>query len=157
MQILQRKIRIRIFSLLPMLALAALPLAGCRVIDHSAPEQPVRTGVPERQIQLGDRILAGIRDDDFQTVSGLLGNELRDRMTDKDFKTSRENITRQFGRIVGFEYLTSLETPLVENLIWRVTFERQDSKGGTIRQALLFRLVVGEVDGALNVIGFGFL
>ena len=109
-------------------ALLLLAAAGCASAKPGEPAEPV-CAVRAADVQLGDKLLEAY-----------------------------ETIEKQFGEMQSFSYLTELKTPLVQNRIWTVRFERKADQGKeTVEQDLLFRLVTGEVDGKLQVLGMGFL
>ena len=78
-------------------------------------------------------------------------------MSEKDFKTSCRNFEEKFGELADFQFLTALDTPGFDNLLWRVTFVRRDAEKRELRRQLLFRLVTMPVDGKLQVASYGFM
>ena len=137
-------------------ALLLLAAAGCASAKPGEPAEPV-CAVRAADVQLGDNLLEALRTHDYDTFAKLWGNQDK-KMTPEEFKTSYETIEKQFGEMQSFSYLTELKTPLVQNRIWTVRFERKADQGKeTVEQDLLFRLVTGEVDGKLQVLGMGFL
>lgn len=133
-------------------------LCACAVIPEKpvaeTPEIPADTSA---DIRIGERLLAAIRTDDFKAFRACLAGGPAENLTDRDFRTSRESILSQFGVIKEFRYLTELQTPSVRNLLWVAAFERKGGNGQNIRQELLFRLVLGTLDGRTIVLSFGFL
>lgn len=138
--------------------LAALP--GC-----AAPRNCPESAVPASQagagvenspgIHLGTLLLEAMQNGDFETFTALWPEA---EVGENEFRTSREKFSAEFGEWKSSRYLTRLQTPLVENHLWVVTFERPESDGsGVIEQQMLFRLVTGEVDGKLTILGMGFL
>lgn len=109
-------------------------------------------------IKIGNKMLDAIRTENYDAFSAAYDS--RDtKFTPEEFKTSCEKYRNQFGEIKSFRYMTQLQTPLVQNNIWVVTFEREAGQGKekeTITQQLLFRLVTGEIDGMTRVLGLGF-
>ena len=146
------------FFLFPAILTAAL-LCACTVIPERPASPMEETQKPDSagDIRLGNTLLSAIRADDFRAFHACLANGPAAKMTDRDFRTSRENILSQFGKIRDFRYLTALQTPSVRNRIWIVTFERKGADGRTITQEVLFRLVCGTPDGRTVILGFGFL
>ena len=110
-----------------------------------------------RSVELGNNILASVRDEDFGKLKKNLPGPLQTKMTEKDFKTSCGSWRDTLGRIKDYDYVLELETPAVRNLIWRVEFERGDSDGNEVEQDMLFRLVTGNVDDETCVLSCGFL
>lgn len=150
------------FGILIAALVAAGGLCGCRAIDREAPEKPAEAAaaaIPAdaREIKVGDTLLKAIQENNYKLFASVLRGELAGEMTEKDFDTSRETITKQFGELKEFKFLTALKTPTVKNLIWQVTFERVGTQEQEIEQDLLFRLVTGTVDNQVEVLSFGFL
>ncbi|HCG24973.1 MAG TPA: hypothetical protein DE060_02450 [Lentisphaeria bacterium] len=145
----------KIFLLFGMLA--AVFLSACTTIPKEDTTIPAAPADCSAGVRLGDRLLTSIQANDFKEFHACLANGPASKLTVKDFKTSRESTLSQFGELKNFHFLTNLTTPAVQNLIWRVTFERKGSDGKMIAQDLLFRLVAGTVDEQPTVLSFGFL
>ncbi len=155
------KIHHRFPGVLPSIAvsvlLAALP--GCAVPRNSSDAAPVGRleSMPETSpdVRLGDALLESLQKGDYETFITLWPEA---ELGEEQFRRSRENFSAEFGEWKSSRYLTKLQTPLVENHVWVVTFERPASDGsGMIEQQMLFRLVTGEVDGKQVILGMGFL
>lgn len=138
-------------------ALLALAVYGCASVKPPE-DAPRSAGIGAADdVQLGDRLLEALRARDYDAFAELWGSRDK-KMTPEDFKNSYETIEKQFGTMRSFSYLTELKTPLVRNRIWTVRFERRTDQGReTVEQDLLFRLVTGDVDGRLRILGMGFL
>ena len=108
-------------------ALLLLAAAGCA---SAKPGEPAETACMVRaaDVQLGDKLLEALRTHDYDTFAKLWGNQDK-KMTPEEFKTSYETIEKQFGEMQSFSYLTELKTPLVQNRIWTVRFERKADQG----------------------------
>lgn len=128
-----------------------LTVSACRIV----PEEEVTESRDHQQaVAAGNEVLKAIQKNDYKAYAKLFG----DMVTEKEFQTARKTILDQFGTLEKYELVTSLETPLVDNNIWRVTFKRKDSKGGIVLQQVLFRFVSGiGDDGKFRVIGMAFL
>lgn len=143
----------QLLFLFPLLGTALF--SACTVI----PEKPEIREIPadaSADIRIGERMLAAIRMDDFKAFRACLTGGPAANLTDRDFRTSRESTLSQFGTLEDFRYLTELKTPSVRNLLWIATFERTGGNGQKITQELLFRLVLGTLDGRPVVLSFGF-
>ena len=110
-----------------------------------------------RSVELGNNILASVRDEDFAKLRKNIPGPLQTKMTEKDFKTSCGNWRDTLGTIKDYDYVLELDTPAVRNLIWRVKFERDTTDGDEVEQDMLFRLVTGNVDDETCVLSCGFL
>lgn len=137
--------------------LLLLLLSGCSVLDsgQDVNRRDLRVGDP-RLKEIGEKILVSLQRGDYQEFAKYV-NEKENRISEEEFRISEKNIREQFGKITGFEYLTDLELPLVHNMIWKVRFERKGKNQETVKQELLFRLILGTVNGKPYVISMGFL
>ena len=136
----------------------SLFLAACVVVEKDDFEDvdPDDATLVE-SVKLGNNILASFRDEDFGRLKKNIPGPLQTKMTEKDFKTSCANWRDSLGRIKDFDYVLELDTPAVQNLIWRVEFERDTTDGDEVEQDMLFRLVTGNVDDETCVLSCGFL
>ena len=110
----------------------------------------------ERLRQLGTDILTALQKSDYQLFAKSV-NDNENKISEDEFQVSEKNVRNQFGKITGFEYLTDLETPLMHNLLWKVQFERTGENQKTVKQELLFRLILGTINGKPHVISMSFL
>ena len=133
-------------------------LAACVVVEKDDFEDvDPDDSMLARSVELGNNILASFRDEDFAKLRKNIPGPLQSKMTEKDFKTSCGNWRDSLGRIKDFDYVLELDTPAVQNLIWRVEFERDTENGKEVEQEMLFRLVTGKVDDEVCVLSCGFL
>ena len=110
----------------------------------------------ERLKQFGGKILHSVQTGNYKEFAQCV-NEKDNKISEEEFRVSEKNIREQFGKITGFEYLTDLELPLMHNLIWKVQFEREGKNQKSVKQELLFRLVLGTINGKPHVVSMGFL
>ena len=140
------------------LLLLLIPLlfcSACRVIPQDETPKEIRNDSAE--IALGNKLLSAIRKNDFRIFSECLKNGPASQMTLQDFNTSKKNMNETFGDMKSFEFLSSLKTPAVKNLIWKITFVRRGKDGQEITQQVLFRLITGMDEGKCIVLSFGFI
>ena len=141
------------------LLLFLLFLTGCCTIPPEKGQnvnQREISNSDEQLKQLGTGILTALQQSDYQSFAKHVNND-ENKISEDEFQVSEKNIRNQFGRITGFEYLTDLETPLMHNLIWKVQFEREGKNQKTVKQELLFRLILGTINGKPHVISMSFL
>lgn len=142
------------------LLLLLVPLlfcSGCRVIPPESVQVPEAHRNDSAEIVIGNKLLNAMQTNDFRMFSECLKNGPAAEMTLQDFKTSRKNMTEMFGKMISFEFLTSLRTPAVKNLIWKITFTKTGKDGREITQQVLFRLIAGTDEGKHIVLSFGFV
>ena len=142
------------------LLLLLIPLlfcSACRVIPPDPVQDPEAHRNDSAGIAIGNKLLKAMQSNDFRMFSKCLKNGPAAQMTLQDFKTSRKNMTEMFGKLISFEFLVSLKTPAVKNLIWKITFTKTGKDGREITQQVLFRLIAGTDEGQLIVLSFGFV
>ena len=133
-------------------------LAGCTTVSTGERgfTPPPDSGQAETE-KLGTGILAAFRDRDFAELVENLPANFAGNLKEKDFLSSLERLEKQYGKIGGAEYLTSLDTPAFCNLIWKVDFTARGTKGNEIRRQLLFRVVSIRHNDRSEIVSFGFL
>lgn len=134
-------------------------LSGCCTLPGKSNADINRREISRGDIRLktvGENILRSLQDKNYDEFAKCV-NEKEHKITEEEFNVSEKNIREQFGRITGFEYLTDLELPLMHNMIWKVQFERKGKNQETVKQELLFRLILGSINGKPHVISMGFL
>ena len=143
--------------LLTLLLIPLLLCSACRVIPPDPVQDPEAVRNDSAEIAVGNKFLKAMQTNDFRMFSECLKNGPAAQMTLQDFKTSRKNMTEMFGKMISFEFLTSLKTPAVKNLIWKITFRKTGRDGREITQQVLFRLITGTDEGEHIVLSFGFV
>lgn len=112
----------------------------------------------DSNVAIGNQMLRAIQENDYSAFVEYLSAEAAKAMTPEAFQAARNEMTRQSGEIISFEYMGELQTPLVRNFVYRVTFCRNsEANEEPITQDLMFRLLTGEIDGKIQVISFSFL
>lgn len=141
----------RCFAVLCALAVW-LSVSACRAVPEDSLSGASRDH--QRALAVGNDVLKAIQNNDYKVYKEYFG----DMVTEQEFHASQKSLHAQFGTLEKYEFIASLETPLVDNNIWRVTFKRKDSKGKIVLQQVLFRFVSGiGDDGKFRVIGMAFL
>ena len=107
-------------------------------------------------IGYGEEILAGFQSGNYEATVRHFPEELKQRLTGKVFSETCKGL----GRIVRYEFLTELQTPLINSYLWKVTVERaaQSEKhaGKVITGDLLFSLRIIKKDGRYQIAACGF-
>ena len=145
-----------------MLPLLILPVAafcaGCRNINGSGGyNPPAETAAHAETLKLGDGILDAIRTRNCRQLCDNLPGDLAEHVTEPGFLASCRKLEDKFGKLRDSRFLTSLETPAFDNLIWTVAFVKDGANGKPVRRQLLFRVVAMRLDGGVKVASFGFL
>ncbi len=144
-------------------AAMVLPLAGCKTGGEEAavsPPAPMTQSEQEEVRKLGigygEEILAGFQSGNYEATVRHFPEELKQRLTGKVFSETCKGL----GRIVRYEFLTELQTPLINSYLWKVTVERaaQSEKhaGKVITGDLLFSLRIIKKDGRYQIAACGF-
>lgn len=132
-------------AMIPFLLLVGM--TACKSIDG-------RTEKNIQQRNMCAEVLNAIGENDYDAFRNVCG----DLIPEKQFIAAHQNLQKQFGKMKDFKFVTSLRTPLVQNDIWLVTFQRKNAeKNEEITQDILFRFVTGEDADGWKVIGFAFL
>ena len=149
------KIRIPFFSLF----FTAVAMSGCVTLppEKAEADPAAREGECKRARACGEALLQTLRDGDYAGFSALLSAETRRRFSEADFNAALKSMEEQQGEIREVQFLTRLQSEFLQNLVWKVRFERKGNQGRTIGQERLFQILVGEVDGKPQILGFGFL
>ncbi len=134
-------------------------LSGCVAIP---PERPAADpAVAESEFKMaresGEELLEKFRQGDYKGFAALLPEDTRKKITEADFNAIRKNMTDWVGEIEEIEFLTPLKSELLQNLVWKVRFNRKSQQGELLEEELLFQTMVGIVDGKPQIMGFGFL
>lgn len=145
--------------MLPLLLLSASVFcAGCRIVDGSGGYTPPAEAADHAgALKLGDGILDAIRTRNYRELCKNLPGDFADQVTEPDFLASSRKLEDKFGKLRDFRFLTSLETPAFDHLIWTVDFAKDGANGKPVRRQLLFRVVAMRLDGGVKVASFGFL
>lgn len=137
--------------------LAALLLsaaAGCAAVNPAGPEtEAARPSVATN----GEALLKAFRSNDATAFLAALPLELRGQFGQKEFEGARRSIGESLGEPVSYEYLATLEHPLLTVSLWKVRFERKDSEGKTVHQEAVFRVISAAEKDGFRVVSFNFL
>jgi len=142
------------------LAAAALLLAAgtaCRtwLAQEDAPAaatEPVKSALvgDEKQAKaeaILDDLLAGLGGKDRARYLAHLTKEQQERATPANFAKMAADIEADLGTYRSRQFLGHLDQQVLDIYIWKVRFDKVDEDA-------LIRLVLGEVDGRLQVFGF---
>ena len=140
------------------LLLAAVFGAGCRVTSGAGGNTPPAGGSDLAAAQkFGDEILEALRKRDYSKLVANIPGDLAEHVTEAGFLASCGKLEDKFGKVQDSRFLTSLETPAFDNLIWVADFSKPGANGKPVRRQLLFRVVTMRTDGKTKVVSFGFL
>ena len=145
---------------MPLLAvvLAAALCAGCRVTSGAGGYTPPAGGSDLAAARkYGDGILAALRERNYRQLVENIPGDLAEHVTEAGFRASCEKLEDKFGKVQHSRFLTSLDTPAFENLIWVADFSKPGANGKPVRRQLLFRVVTMRMDGKTQVVSFGFI
>lgn len=129
------------------LVLVAVIFAGCR--HMKTPENADDKTVYRQQ---GNEIIQAIAARDFDRYKRN-GGDASGIAAGSEFLSSCEDMEVRMGKMEHVEFLTSLETPGVVNLIFRIGFCRKTSEGKNLKHQQLFQLIFGRVDGKSQLLG----
>ena len=128
--------------------LAAAFCAGCRVTGGTGIHTPPAGGSDLAAAQkFGDEILEALRKRDYPKLVANIPGDLAEHVTEAGFLASCGKLEDKFGKVQGSRFLTSLDTPAFDNLIWVADFSKPGTNGKPVRRQLLFRVVTMQTDG----------
>ena len=142
------------------LAVAAGVLcAGCRAVPSGEDGGIPSAAGNDRaaSVKLGDGILNALRERDYRKLRENIPGDLGEHMSEPDFLASCRKLDDKFGKLQDFRFLTALDTPAFDNLIWTADFVKTGTNGDPLRRQLLFRVVTKHLDGKTKVVSFGFM
>ena len=133
--------------------------SGCRTVatGERGYTPPTEATDHAETRKLGDGILNALRERDYRELHENIPGDLGDNVSEPDFLVSCRNLDDKFGKLKDFRFLTALETPAFDNLIWTADFVKPGTNGKPIRRQLLFRVVTMRLDGKTKVVSFGFI
>lgn len=112
---------------------------------------------PDAERETGKRLLTAFSAGDYKSFAKGLPPDVASKFNAAEFDRTRNELLTTVGKVEGFEFLTELRTPVIRTFVWKVVLERKSEKGEPIRQDLLFRVLVGKLEGKPYVISFGFI
>ncbi|MDD3153839.1 MAG: hypothetical protein PHS41_03155 [Victivallaceae bacterium] len=156
------------------LALLTLLTGGCLTFRHDPKDTRGESPAPEALTEevlvaqdkfareVGDGMLAALRDGNYEKFSAHFTAEQQKSMTAEKFKGMREGIGKVAGTLVSFHYLDRLDQSIFCTYIWKVVFEKAEekkaSKSASLqRRTLLFAVIIGRADGKFQLLGSRFL
>ena len=142
--------------LTPIALAGVLPvLSGCAALSGVKEEKP-RTHQAVAS-KIGAELLVSFLKDDAAAFIRLLPGDAAQNFTDKDFKKTRESMTKELGTPVSYAFVTNLENPIANISVWRIRFERKSADNTkVITQEVLFKALSTKKEPEM-LVGFNFL
>ena len=133
--------------------------SGCAVTSEAANS----TLTPEQSAQLDNEaakkcieLLEAFKDNDYPRLQKTLPPSLARQFDADKFKQSCNTLKNTLGEIKSYEFLTRLQAPVFRNMIYKVKFQRMGNDRKTIEQEALFRIMLAEDKGVIQVLSFVF-
>lgn len=142
-----------LFAVLMLFGLAACSSFG----QNEADAATVENAKADAERETGKRLLTAFSAGDYKSFAKELPPDVASKFNAAEFDRTRNELLTTVGKVEGFEFLTELRTPVIRTFVWKVVLERKSEKGEPIRQDLLFRVLVGKLEGKPYVISFGFI
>lgn len=101
-------------------------------------------------------LLEAFKNNDYPRLRKTLPVSLAKQFTEENFKQSRNAAVKILGEIKSYEFLTRLQAPIFRNMIYKVKFQRTGNDRKTIEQEALFRVMLAEDNGKIQVLSFVF-
>ena len=146
----------RTLTLPALLAFLSIFASGCSIIDanHNSSIEYAQTGQ-----MMHSRCVAMIKafqNNDYTQLRQCLPPELTLQFTEEKFRQSRNELTKTLGELVDYSFLAELKAPVFRNLIYKVKFRRIGNDQKPIEQEVLFRVMLAQSEGKIQVISFVF-
>lgn len=136
---------------------AAVWLAGCTVI-RELPAEARREQPQGAEFDLCRAQLKAFMSNDAKTFVSNVPEEARRTFNEKYFAASRKSVIESMGEPISFQYVTALELATFTPHIWKIRFKRVNARTGKeFTSELLFKILVGKLDGKPVMISFQFL
>ena len=152
--------KIAAFMFVNALAAAALLLnTGC-----AANSEPDNAALTAEQQTILDKaaekkcieLLEAYKTNDYARLKNALPPSLARQFSEDMFKQSRNAAKNTLGEIKSYEFLTRLQAPVFRNMIYKVKFQRTGNDRKTIEQEALFRIMLAENNGVIQILSFVF-
>lgn len=107
-----------------------------------------------------DDILNGIKTDNYQLFSKNFSAEMKEKMTEKTFKSTVKEMTERVGALQAWSYLTIMEKAPLKAFVWKASFQKEikgkDGKPSKLDTDMLFQLFIGKTDKGYVILIFAF-
>lgn len=126
-----------------MLAFAGL-FSACSTVSETAEATAEVDPVIAAESELSEKLLIAFMKDDVKEFRSHLTGAALEKFGEKEFRVTRQQITEAMGEVKDYEYLTTLYAPGFRSYVWKVTFERGQTRDQTkkLTQETLFRVVM---------------
>ena len=145
-------------TLFVLFAAAMLLNSGCNTVELHESQLTV-----DQQAQLDKaaekaciELLEAFKNNDYPRLRKTLPVSLAKQFTEDNFKQSRNATVKILGEIKSYKFLTRLQAPIFRNMIYRVKFQRTGNDNKAIEQEALFRVMLAENNGVIQVLSFVF-
>ena len=140
------------------IAAASVLQSGCATTDNgnnalTAEQQMLLDKAAENKCI---ELLEAYKRNDYKRLQSALPPSLARQFTEEAFKQSRNAAKNTLGEIKSYEFLTRLQAPVFRNMIYKVKFQRTGSDRKIIEQEALFRVMLAENNGIIQVLSFVF-
>ena len=129
-------------------AVLAVAACGCRAISPESQKTINEANV----MVLGSKFAKSFADDDAEEFLECLSPQVRQSINEEKFKTSYSEIIEKFGKVESCEFMGNLENPLYQIQVWKMRFAKENRVN-----EMLFRILMAETDGNMQVVSFAFL
>lgn len=137
--------------------------AGCRSTDDKAklgefdPNDHESLKVAKAY---ADDILNGVKTDNYQLFAKNFSAEMKEKMTEKTFKTTVKEMAERVGKLQTWSYLTVMDKTPLKAFVWKASFQKEvkdkDNKLVKLDTDMLFQLFIGKTDKGYVILIFSF-
>ncbi|MBE6366225.1 MAG: hypothetical protein E7053_10880 [Lentisphaerae bacterium] len=137
------------------LYLTILLISGCASTTETI---TVSTGTtPPPVYQQGSQVVQAIIAANYQEFAAGANENGTDAMSADNFMASCKQLEELYGKAQSFRFLGELQTPLLVNQLYAISFKRLGANGETIEHEQLLQLIFGQEDGKYKLLGMRFM
>ncbi len=127
--------------------------AGCKSIELQTPGN----GVDELEVvEIGSLVVQAVISGNYSDFAIASGENSDEKSADL-FRSSREELIKNHGKLCSYRHFGKLDTPLFSNLFFAVKFQRMGRDGKSIEHEQLMQLLFGRKDNSWQLVGMRFI
>ena len=107
--------------------------------------------------QQGSQVVQAIIAANYQEFAAGASENADDAMSADNFMASCKQLEELYGKAQSFRFLGELQTPLLVNQLYAISFKRVGTDGQTIEHEQLLQLIFGQENGKYKLLGMRFM
>lgn len=134
---------------------AMLFIAGCTSTTEVLSISDTQATPPA--YRQGSQVVQAIIAANYQDFAAGASESSQDAMSADNFMASCKQLEELYGKAQSFRFLGELQTPLLINQLYAISFKRLGADGQTIEHEQLLQLIFGQEDGKYKLLGMRFM